>query len=601
MEISAVYHKSGSNFVYAYDKDTVHVKLQTKMNDVQKVILVYGDPYDYREYREDGKEAVWVWHFEELDMKKTGSDGIHDFWFAELKPKWRRLRYAFKLESDNIWYLYGERHTGRITENDSKLHRPMNFFSFPYINPVDVYQAPEWVKDTIWYQIFPERFANGNRDNDPENTKSWDEPLTSPTDFYGGDLQGIIDHLDYLKELGINGIYLTPIFKSKSNHKYDTVDYMSIDPHFGDEETLKELVKKAHALGIRVMLDIVFNHSGFYFDKFQDVVKNGRSSPYKDWFHIRDYPVYDINQKLVSSRQLKFDTFAYTPSMPKLNTENPDTKEYLLNVIRHWSDVAPIDGWRLDVANEVDHQFWREFRKVAREKNPDVYIVGEVWHDATPWLMGDQFDGVMNYNLYHAMTDYFVLNQLNSEEFAWEIQRLCFQYPTHVSRHMYNLIDSHDTPRFLYQTGGKKELLILAYVFLMTYTGAPSIYYGDEVGMTGGQDPDCRRPMIWDEKKQDTELLNFMKKLIRLRKEHRILRNDGDIRFLPSDNPDLLLYQRFAEDEVYTVIMNRSKDRQWLNLPKDLANKTYYDLWHEEEVALSEKTELMPYGFYIFK
>ena len=601
MEISAVYHKSGSNFVYAYDKDTVHVKLQTKMNDVQKVILVYGDPYDYREYREDGKEAVWVWHFEELDMKKTGSDGIHDFWFAELKPKWRRLRYAFKLESDNIWYLYGERHTGRITENDSKLHRPMNFFSFPYINPVDVYQAPEWVKDTIWYQIFPERFANGNRDNDPENTKSWDEPLTSPTDFYGGDLQGIIDHLDYLKELGINGIYLTPIFKSKSNHKYDTVDYMSIDPHFGDEETLKELVKKAHALGIRVMLDIVFNHSGFYFDKFQDVVKNGRSSPYKDWFHIRDYPVYDINQKLVSSRQLKFDTFAYTPSMPKLNTENPDTKEYLLNVIRHWSDVAPIDGWRLDVANEVDHQFWREFRKVAREKNPDVYIVGEVWHDATPWLMGDQFDGVMNYNLYHAMTDYFVLNQLNSEEFAWEIQRLCFQYPTHVSRHMYNLIDSHDTPLFLYQTGGKKELMKLAYVFLMTYTGDPSIYYGDEVGMTGGQDPDCRRPMIWDEKKQDTELLNFMKKLIRLRKEHRILRNDGDIRFLPSDNPDLLLYQRFAEDEVYTVIMNRSKDRQWLNLPKDLANKTYYDLWHEEEVALSEKTELMPYGFYIFK
>lgn len=144
-------------------------------------------------------------------------------------------------------------------------------------------------------------------------------------------------------------------------------------------------------------------------------------------------------------------------------------------------------------------------------------------------------------------------------------------------------------------------MLKLAYVFLMTYTGAPSIYYGDEVGMTGGQDPDCRRPMIWDEKKQDTELLNFMKKLIRLRKEHRILRNDGDIRFLPSDNPDLLLYQRFAEDEVYTVIMNRSKDRQWLNLPKDLANKTYYDLWHEEEVALSEKTELMPYGFYIFK
>ncbi|MDF2845190.1 MAG: alpha-amylase [Herbinix sp.] len=486
MELSSIFHKAGSNYAYAYNDKTLHIKLQTKANDVQEVVLVYGDPYDFREEKVTGEDGAWKWFIKYQEMKKVGTDGIHDFWFVEVQPDFSRMRYAFKLESNRVQYLYGERKTNEITgASDSNLTDQKNFFAFPYINAVDIYNAPDWVKDTIWYQIFPERFANGDKTNDPTNTKDWEEPLSSSKDFYGGDLQGVIDHLDYLEELGINGIYFTPIFHSDSNHKYDTIDYLSVDPRFGDKEKLKELVEKAHNRGIRVMLDIVFNHSGFFFDKFQDVVDKGEDSPYKDWFHIHKFPVYDRKDELKASKELNFDTFAYTPSMPKLNTENPEMKEYLLNIIRYWSEETAIDGWRLDVANEVDHHFWREFRKVAKEKNPEVYIVGEVWHDANPWLSGDQFDAVMNYPLNDAVLGFFAKGEMNSIEFEQEVIRTNFFYTQSVNNNMYNLLDSHDTPRFLHQTGENKELLKLAYVFLMTHTGAPSIYYGNEVGNRG--------------------------------------------------------------------------------------------------------------------
>ena len=605
MEISSLFHIAGSNFAYAYDEKKLHIKLKSKRNDVQKVHLVFGDPYDYREEAaKDGSGAtVWEWHYDLAGMEKTGTDGVYDYWFIEIEPVWQRLRYAFYLESAERSYLFMEGKTVPVTGlKDPKLCDPMNFFAFPFINLVDVYQAPDWVKDTIWYQIFPERFANGDPENDPKGAKSWEEPLESSQDHYGGDLQGVIDHLDYLEELGINGIYFTPIFRSNSNHKYDTIDYMTIDPHFGDSKVLKELVEEAHKRGIRVMLDVVFNHSGFYFDKFQDVVLKGEKSAYKDWFHIKKYPVFDKTNDFQSSKELNFDTFAYTPSMPKLNTQNSETKEYLLNVIRYWSDVAPIDGWRLDVANEVDHQFWREFRTVVREKNPQAYIVGEVWHDANPWLMGDQFDAVMNYPLQSAVAGFFAKNTLDSLEFTHEVSRINFQYPKHVNCHMYNLLDSHDTPRFLYQAEGNKGKLKLAYVFMMTHMGAPSIYYGDEVGMTGKQDPDCRRPMLWKKEDQDLELLAFMKKLIRIRKEHAVLRDQGELCFLSVGNyPEALLYKRFCGNEVYYVLMNRSDEKCVLPLPEEMYHQRFYDLWHEKPIGPVDGMELEPYGFTLLK
>jgi glycosidase len=349
------------------------------------------------------------------------------------------------------------------------------------------------------------------------------------------------------------------------------------------------------------MLDIVFNHCGYFFEKFQNVVEYGEASEYKDWFHIHKFPVYDKTNELNSSKELNFDTFAYTPRMPKLNTENPEMKEYLLNVIRYWSDEVSIDGWRLDVANEVDHRFWREFRKIAKEKNPDAYIVGEVWHDANPWLGGDQFDAVMNYPLNDAVIGFFAKEELNSEEFAQEVTRANFQYPKHVNDCMYNLIDSHDTPRFLYQTGERKELLKLAYVFMMTHTGAPSVYYGNEVGMTGKQDPDCRRPMLWKTEDQDIELLAFMKQLIRVRKENIVLRDEGDLCFHKSEHPDILMYQRRAENVVYTILINRSNQNQLCRLPEDIRKRSLLDLWWNEQITVEDQIELKPFGFTIMK
>ncbi len=604
MELSSVFHKTGSNYAYAYDKKRLHIKLQTKSNNIQEVFLVYGDPYDYREKPEEGTDSGgrWEWYSQYSRMEKTGSDGIHDYWLIEIEPEWKRLRYAFYLAGDGLAYLYSEGKTVQVSGFDHReLHEPMNFFAFPYINGSDVYQAPDWVKDTLWYQIFPERFANGDRSNDPEGVKDWAEPLTSYKDKYGGDLQGIIDHLDYLKELGINGIYMTPIFFSHSSHKYDTVDYRRIDPAFGNKELLGELVEKAHERGIKVMLDVVFNHCGFYHEMFQDVVEHGILSPYKDWFHIRRFPIFDKGVQLRDSKELNFDTFAYTPHMPKLNTENPQTKEYLLNIIRDWANAAAIDGWRLDVANEVDHQFWREFRTAVKEINPQAYILGEVWHDANPWLGGDQFDGVMNYPLKEAAVEFFAEERLNAGEFCRKLNRIGFQYPRHVQGNLYNLIDSHDTSRFISIAG--KDKLKLAYVFLMTYPGAPSIYYGNEVGLTGKIDhDDNRRPMLWKKEEQDLELLEFMKRLIQIRKAHGILRQEGEIRFLHQDNdPDILLYKRYQGEQVYYILINRSERPKTMPLPEEMNGQAYTELWEEIRTDRPDTIELKPYGFAILK
>lgn len=604
MEKSSLYHKASSNFSYAYDNKNLHIKLQTKSNDVNAVHLIYGDPYDYREYKigDNLEEVKWEWHYELKKMKKVGSDSIHDFWFVSIEPTYRRMRYAFFIDSDKT-YIFTERNTVQVGGfNDPELHNVKNFFCFPFINSVDVYKAPDWVKDAIWYQIFPERFANGDKNNDPKDAKEWSEPVTSPWDHYGGDLKGVTDHLDYIKDLGVNAIYFTPIFHSNSNHKYDTIDYMTVDPHFGDKMVLKTLVEEAHLRGIKVMLDIVFNHCGLLFEKFQDVVKKGADSLYKDWFHIKNYPVFDSNKNMNASRDLNFDTFAFTPRMPKLNTENKETREYLLNIIRYWSDEACIDGFRLDVANEVDHNFWREFRTVVKEKNPNAYILGEVWHDANPWLMGDQFDGVMNYPLNDAMIDYFANDSLDTLGFSHQVIKANFNYPRHVNENMYNLLDSHDTPRFLHLTGENTDRLKLAYVFLMTHMGSPSLYYGDEIGMTGGHDPDCRRPMIWEEENQDLDMLAFIKQLIRIRKSHEILRHKGELCFLQENvHEDVLLYKRYDETESYYILINRSSKELWYQLPDEMCNQRFNDLWNKEQIKLSQSICIKPYGFYILK
>lgn len=265
----AIYHRPKDNYAYACTNVELHIRIRTKKDDMKEVSLLNGDPYDWQ----DGK-----WNTNTVPMIKSGSDQLFDYWFVSIKPPFRRMRYGFILNDGN--------ETACLTEKGFYGEPPLDdtgyYYAFPYLNNIDVFRAPSWVKDTVWYQIFPERFGNGDPSNDPECALPWGSAPPERDNFFGGDLQGVINNIDYLAKLGINGIYFTPIFKAYSNHKYDTIDYMEIDPQFGDKETMKKLVQVCHDHGIKVMLDAVFNHSGFYFPQFQDVLEKGAESPYKD-------------------------------------------------------------------------------------------------------------------------------------------------------------------------------------------------------------------------------------------------------------------------------------------------------------------------------
>lgn len=546
MLLEAVYHRPKQNWAYAYDERTIHVRLRTKKADVDRITVYYGDKF---ECWQGFEKTVSV------QMVRTYEDELFDYWQAETSPPYRRLCYVFKLEAgkDQIW----------MSEHGFDPEAPTptkGWFEFPFLNPVDVFAPPAWVKDAIFYQIFPDRFANGDRDNDPENVEPWGGKPT-PTNFFGGDLQGVIDHIDYLSDLGITAIYFTPIFEATTNHKYDTIDYMKVDPSFGTNEKLKQLVDICHSRGIRVLLDAVFNHSGYMFKPFVDVKNNGAASNYKDWFHIRSFPLEVVDGIPT------FDTFAFTDMMPKLNTENDEVKKYLLQVAKYWIEEVGIDGWRLDVANEVDHSFWREFRKTVKSVAPDAYILGELFHDGMMWLQGDQFDAVMNYPFTNAMIDFFAQDNQDGLSFAHAIQHQLARYPLQANEVMFNLLDSHDTARLLTLCGGDKRKMQLAALFQFTFLGTPCLYYGDEVGLDGDNDPDCRKCMEWDTAQQDRELHAFYKGIIGLRKSFSALRS-GSFRFIYAKEQDhVIAYERADEQSRWIIVLNRSKDRCVVHLP----------------------------------
>lgn len=371
---------------------------------------------------------------------------------------------------------------------------------------------------------------------------------------------------------------------------------MQVDPHFGDVDTLKRLVDACHERGIRVLLDAVFNHAGRTFAPFVDVLEKGEDSEYKNWFHIREYPLQVVNNIPT------YDAFAFEPLMPKLNTEHPEVKEYLLKVAEYWIKEVGIDGWRLDVANEVDHEFWRDFRKVVKRANPEAYILGEIWHESAPWLEGDKFDAVMNYPFTDAVLDFFVYGTLDAEGFAHSIGRQLSRYPLQASEVAFNLLDSHDTARLLTVAEGDKNVMKLAALFQFTFMGTPCIYYGDEIGMDGGGDPDCRKCMEWDPERQDRNLFNFYRKLIEIRGSHPALRT-GRFTFLEAAaGGSKLAYERSLGDDLIIVLINTEETVQTFRL--DVQERNWENLWtgeaiHAERGKLSLR--LPAYGFAVLQ
>jgi cyclomaltodextrinase / maltogenic alpha-amylase / neopullulanase len=606
IHLAAIYHEAKSKYAYAYDKETVHIRIRTEKNDVEKIRLIYGDPFNWGPKKDKAHEQEWKRESsEQLELQKEYTTNLYDYWFVAIKPKYRRAKYVFILEKDDEQYLYGSRTIEDIKQAPEKAYDLFNYFNFPFINPIDVYTTPEWASNTIWYQIFPERFHNGNKENDPENVLPWNSiEKVSNHMFFGGDLEGVIQKLDYIKDLGVNGIYFTPIFQSPSSHKYDTTDYFAIDPQFGDLETMKRLVEEAHKRGIKVMLDAVFNHCGWYHPFFQDVLKNGEASAYKDYFHIKKFPVFEGDPRQFrfddGENILNYDSFAFTPFMPKWNTENEEVKTYLLKVATYWIEECDIDAWRLDVSNEVDHAFWRDFRKACDAVKKDFFIVGENWDDSNPWLQADQMHSVMNYEYLFSNWNYFGNGSFKASDFMNGINKLLTLYPKHVAKTLFNLLDSHDTKRILTTCENNKQKVQLAFLFLLSFSGTPSIYYGSEISLAGEHDPDNRRCMVWEEEKQDLDMFQYLKRLIELRKQYASFKA-VDLTWLDSsDETNHLVYKKQSENETtYFIINNQNQE---LNLSIDELNgRVVTELYQNTKLTIQDAITIEPYGFRIIQ
>lgn len=419
-----------------------------------------------------------------------------------------------------------------------------------------------WVQDAVFYQIFPDRFANGDPSNDPPNVQPWGAPPTI-WGFQGGDLRGIVNHFDYLLDLGINAIYLNPIFQSSSSHRYNTTDYFRIEPMLGDTEDYHALIDVAHSNGVRIILDGVFNHCGRGFFAFTDILENQEHSPYRDWFHVQNFPP-DAYSPGNAEDYLAWWGFK---SLPKFNTTNPAVRRYLMSVARYWLRQGA-DGWRLDVPNEInDDDFWAEFRQTVKSVNPDAYLLGEIWTAEPRWVGDRHFDGLMNYPLRDALLRFLYAGTFSATEFADRLEGLLKMYPRQNAYSMYNALGSHDTERLLTKLEGHIEKAKLAYLTQFALPGSPAIYYGDEVGMLGGKDPDCRGAFPWDERQWNHDLRNFIKTLIAMRKRSTALRR-GDFRRIFTDpHRPCYAFARCLGDEKVLVVMNASPDTSVVQLP----------------------------------
>ncbi len=416
---------------------------------------------------------------------------------------------------------------------------------------------PYWLPDAVFYQIFPDRFANGDPTNDPPRVAPWGSPPTL-WDFMGGDLRGILQKLDYLLDLGVNALYLNPIFQATSNHRYNISDYYRIDPKLGTMADFRALLAACHANGVRLILDGVFNHTGRGFFAFNDILENGKHSPYRDWYHIRRWPVRAYGEGPAED----YDAWWGFRSLPKLNTANPAVREFIFGVARYWVEQGA-DGWRLDVPNEIDDDgFWQEFRAVVKTANPDAYLVGEIWTAEPRWLQ--HFDGLMHYPLREALLA-LLRGELSASAFAARAEEL-YRLAGAQALSMYVPLGSHDTERVHTLLGGAEKTK-LAFALQMAFPGAPAIYYGDEIGLEGGKDPDNRRAFPWARAAWNHDLRAWVQRLIALRKRTPALKRGAFRIVAAKDKQNCLAFARSLGAEAVLVVLNTSQVQRHCHLP----------------------------------
>ena len=535
MEYSAIFHDMDKRFCYAIDKDLFVIRVQVKKDDMKEVILHYEDKYIPME-RKDTRMT--------LPMKKVATSQFHDYYEAQLRMNLICLRYFFEftdMQGEKVYYGNYEFDKECITNRDRMFDCPQN------LREEEMFEVPQWAANKVVYQIFPSRFAA----TQPVDKELWYKAPITPVDDLHGNLRGIIEHLDYIKDLGIDVVYLTPIFKSNSCHKYDTIDYYQVDPSFGTTEDLKELVQKSHERGMKVVLDAVYNHSGREFFAFQDILEKGEKSKYLDWYFIDELPPKGEWGEIPN-----FKCFGYYGGMPKLNLKNPEVEKYITDVACYWIKECDIDGWRLDVGDEISHFFWKNFRKAIKAVKKDMLIIGEIWHYAGDFLEGDEWDTVMNYPFYLNLIDLLADEKINVSQFVQNLGYLKGRLNKKCYPLMWNLIDSHDTARFLHLCHDNKKKQHLAAAFQLLLPGMPMVYYGDEYAMPGANDPDCRRGMYWDEEYQDKEMYNWYKKLMQVRKTHACIVEGEMIETIANDDEDTIVMIRKNGEETIAMLFN---------------------------------------------
>lgn len=509
MNRSAVLHIPMSQFAFATAEDTFIIRLRTAKGDVERCTLFWGD-------RACSDSPV---RFAKIDMKRRYQDELYDFYEATLAPCPVRICYYFELEKggERIYYYADAFHDdlpdllmpdGFVVEGRSE------YYQYPYILRSEIQRLPQWFQEAVVYNIFPDSFADGKCSlSGASGEISWNDGRVSKNRL-GGTIRGVLENLDYISCLGFNCLYLNPIFTAGEYHKYDVLDYFHVDPCMGTDEDFRELVEAVHAREMHIIIDGVFNHCSWYFPLFTDVVERGEASPYKEWFYDLTFPVQrpDTEEEMP-----KYACFAYERKMPKLNTSNLQVQEYFSGVGRYWVQEFQVDGWRLDVANEVDKNFWRSFRNAVRSVNPEAVLIGEVWENAEVWLKGDMLDSVMNYDFRKHCRDFFALQKTGADSFAWGMTDMFLRYPMQISYGQLNLLDSHDVPRFYSLCGEDYQRWQMAFLYLCMAPGVPSVFYGDERKISGIRENEYRRGMPWEQEQSQTQ--QFVREVIDIRKK----------------------------------------------------------------------------------
>lgn len=535
MEKAAIYHRPESEMAYLAGKNQFKIRLRTKHQDVAQVEVIYGD-FDKIRAQQNNQDI------DNLELVRPSVDAmrrifkteLYDYWETTIPVKVRqRTQYVFHLMGDHDGELLYDAVNVRVYMADF-LEKATPFYT-PYYQNMLVYNSnPEWAKHTIWYQIMVDRFADGNNNVEPVDSARWGLDKSTENNAFGGDLQGIINKLDYLTELGINGIKLSPIYASYSSFKYDPVDLYDISYLFGNKEKFRELVQKAHEHGIRVMLQLPLDRMSDMSLQWQDVQRFGNQSRFASWFKIRRFPVTIPTAK--QDPEMGYLNVGGNIHMPKLNLSNPTVQQYLAATARYWIETFDIDGWEIMNADEINRTFLNLFTKQMHGIKADFLVVGRYKYLPNGDLAKDYIDSANNMTLEKIMHSFFIDHQINVTDMISRINSEMMKNETQVNQELINELENLDTPRLLSQCIGNEDLARAMLTFMFMQIGIPSIMYGTEIGLSGAEFPENCAPMIWKDEDQSKEMFSFMKDLIAMRHDFAELLNDGSLEWGQSSN-----------------------------------------------------------------